>query len=371
MNKGRFGRACRTVLLTGLHYIPSIILYTLVFLLTAGILISLGRKLLTHDSTLGMVKIGYSIEEKSARNEFALNIVTGMDSFRESAELIEYPSREEGVDALNRGEIACLIFVPEGFIDELFGGPENANGMEVLFRDTKTMEGHLINDLLQSGANILGTAQGAYFALHFTDISLEIPEDTAYAIENSLDTRNLTYVLTRTDHFNYENFEVLSEFSIRQKLIASCLILIMFLSVFVVAYIYKFQNPVMQLRLNSIGFSRAGSFTAEALSVAVYIYGIYIITLTALIIAGEDLSMKAFLSGIPVVLISSFVITVFIYIFKNPVTAGLSTLIFTLIMMYLAGGLIPTEFLPVFLQKASVYNPFTYLIRFMLNVLWR
>ena len=80
---------------------------------------------------------------------------------------------------------------------------------------------------------------------------------------------------------------------------------------------------------------------------------------------------EGLLPAIPVVLAAAFVITLFIYIFKSPVTAGLSTLIFTLIMMYLAGGLIPTEFLPSFLQKASVLNPFTYLIRFMLTILWR
>ena len=371
MNKGQFRRTFKTGLLTGLHYIPSILLYTLIFLCTAGILVSLGRRLLSHDSTLGTVKIGYSIEGDSTQNEFALNIVTGMDSFRESAELIEYETREAGIDALNRGDIACLVYVPSGFIDELFGGPEESRGMDVIFRDEKTMEGHLINDLLQSSANILGTAQGAYFALHFTNATLQISDETAASLENSLDARNLTYVLTRTEHFKYENFEVLSEFSIKQKLIASGLILMMFLSVFVVAYIYKCQNPVMRLRMQSSGLGTAGCLTAEMLSVSVFIYGIYIISLAAVFIASPPVSIKAFFLAIPVVVIAAFVITLFIYILKSPVTTGLATLIFTLIMMYLAGGLIPTEFLPSFLQKASVINPFTYLIRFMLTILWR
>ncbi len=371
MNKAQFFRTIKTSLLTGLHHIPAIILYTVVFLMVSGIMVVCGRNLMTQESSLGTVKIGYCIEEKSSRNEFALNIVTGMDSFRDSAELIEYDSRDEGIAAVNSGEIACLIFVPSGFVDSLFGESGGSAGMDVIFRDSRTMEDHLVNVLLQSSANILGTAQGAYFALHFTDSTLQIPAETAEGIERALDARNLSYVLTRTEHFEYENFEALSEFSIKQKLISSYILLILFLSVFVIAYIYKGQNPVMRLRMNSSGLGTAGYFTAEMISAAVFIYGIYMICIITAKAAVPELSLKALFLAAPVILAAAFMITLFVYIFRSPVIAGLFTLVFTLIVMYMAGGLIPSEFLPLFLQKASAYNPFTYLIRFLLNIMWR
>ena len=36
-------------------------------------------------------------------------------------------------------------------------------------------------------------------------------------------------------------------------------------------------------------------------------------------------------------------------------------------MMYLAGGLIPIDFMSRFFQNAAVYNPFYYLIRFFMR----
>ena len=371
MNKGQFFRTFKTGLLTGLHHIPAILLYTIIFLATAGIMIYCNRSYLTRESSLGKVTIGYCIEEKSASNEMALNIVTGMDSFQETADLIEYDTRDAGIEALNSGEILCLIFVPTGFVDGLFGEGSDNTGMEVIIPESKTMEGHLINDLLQSSARILGTAQGAYFALHFTDKELGLSTADATFLEGALDARNLTYVLTRTEHFVYENYEVLSKFSIKEKLISSYLILILFLSVFVIAYIYKGQHPVMQLRMNSAGLTKTGCFIAESLSSAVMVYLICLISFITVLIFVPSVSKLVFITAIPIVLAAALTITFFVYLFKNPVLAGLFTLIFTVILMYLAGGLVPVEFLPSFLQKASVYNPFTYLIRYMLYMMWR
>ena len=76
-------------------------------------------------------------------------------------------------------------------------------------------------------------------------------------------------------------------------------------------------------------------------------------------------------AGIISALIISAVISFIIYTVKNPVTACIVVLFAVLILIYPAGGLVPVECLPLFMQKAAVYNPFRYLIKFVLFILWR
>ena len=371
MNMPQFFRFIRTELKAALHHLPAIILYSVIFILTSGIIIHYSRKLLSHDTEIETASIGYSIEGNSLKNSFALGIITEMESFKESASLISYSSKEEGLDALKSGEILCFIYVPEGFIDSLFTGSGGDSPMDVFYSGNDTIEDRLVNDLLQSSAKMLGTAQTAYFTMYSVNRALEMDESRATSLETALDAKNLSYVLTRSEHFIRENYDSLSKYSIEKQLTGSYLILILFLSVFVTAYIYNGNRSVIKLRANSTGLGTPGLFMAETLVMAVICYGIFLLSYSAVHFAGLRPNLSALFLILPVILIISAIITFIIYTVKNPVTACIVTLFAVLLLLYPAGGLMPVECLPIFMQKAAAYNPFRYLIKFVLYIMWR
>ena len=81
----------------------------------------------------------------------------------------------------------------------------------------------------------------------------------------------------------------------------------------------------------------------------------------------ESMKILSLITVIPAVLIIALLGTGLCYLVKSPTAVSYITFGAGTILMYLAGGLIPLDFMPVFFQKAAVFNPFYYLIRFFMR----
>jgi ABC-type uncharacterized transport system permease subunit len=82
------------------------------------------------------------------------------------------------------------------------------------------------------------------------------------------------------------------------------------------------------------------------------------------------ISLMALVRMLPIIAIIAFIVTGVSYLFRSPVSAAYISFAAFTVLMYLAGGLIPIEFLPRFLQEGAVYNPLKYLIDFAVEAMF-
>jgi hypothetical protein len=97
------------------------------------------------------------------------------------------------------------------------------------------------------------------------------------------------------------------------------------------------------------------------------IYLLYVVMFICLCFIFESMKILSLITVIPTILIIALLGTALCYIVKSPAAVSYITFGAGTLMMYLAGGLIPIDFMSRFFQNAAVFNPFYYLIRFFMR----
>ena len=139
------------------------------------------------------------------------------------------------------------------------------------------------------------------------------------------------------------------------------------MSVFVISFFYKGNNDIFRARAKLSGIKTWKIFLLEALCTAVMIYLLYIVMFICLCFIFESMKILSLITVIPVILIIALLGTSLCYLVKSPAAVSYITFGAGTLMMYLAGGLIPLDFMSRFFQNAAIYNPFYYLIRFFMR----
>ena len=96
-------------------------------------------------------------------------------------------------------------------------------------------------------------------------------------------------------------------------------------------------------------------------------YLLYLLLFTALFFIFDTTKLLSLVTVIPAILIVAVIGTALCYVVKSPAAVSYITFGAGTSLMYLAGGLIPLDYMPKFFQTAAVYNPLYYLIQFFLR----
>ena len=144
--KSSFMRLWRADTKRASRLIPSVFITALIFALTAGLLLAYSEDLIYSKESFAAVSVGMYMPEQSSENDSAMNFARNMDSIKESADIVEIKSVEEGKAMVKNGEITALIIFPENFINSLYGG--DAEPVKVLFNENMSLEEHLVNDMI-------------------------------------------------------------------------------------------------------------------------------------------------------------------------------------------------------------------------------
>ena len=96
-------------------------------------------------------------------------------------------------------------------------------------------------------------------------------------------------------------------------------------------------------------------------------YLLYLLIFTALCFIFDTVKFLSLITVIPAILIVAVIGTALCYIVKSPAAVSYITFGAGTSLMYLAGGLIPLDYMPKFFQSAAVFNPVYYLIQFFLR----
>lgn len=346
-----------------LNFMPFVAVYFLVLCLMAGGIIAYAQNIFYKDGTFAIVNVACYYSE-NAENNYGLQFVENMESFEQSVHLIDCRTPEEVVELVEDGDAVAGLLFPDRFVDSVMTG-ENLS-VDVIYNESATFEGYVVSDLLSSLTKMLGVGQACMQTMYDFCSAYDLDASAV----NIAQIRSLSYALSRFDLFDEVQADSISSYSLVQKTTASYSIYILLLSGFVFAYFYKGNTAAFEARARLAGISKCKLFIFEDIFTALMLYVPVLVLIIGLMASPLKVSPLALIAVIPVVLIISTIIAGVCYLFKNPVASGYVLFAISTVLMYMAGGLMPLEFMPRFLQELAVYNPCYYLIEFMLKVMY-
>ena len=368
MNLPQLKRTIRTDLRRALHILPATILYTLLFLLVSLVIIKNGEQLFFNPNKYERVPVGLYMPGDSTDTRFGFQLMEEMQTFRETMDIHEYKSEEEGRRDLESGQLTALIMIPEDFVSTVMSGQNDP--VRILFKGDDTLEEHIINDLLLSSADMLGTAQAAEYTVRTVNQAPGIDTEAGEAFAGNVASNNLAYVVARESLFEVESFDSLNAFPLTRQLAGSYTILVLSFLCFILTHFYQGKKEAYVIRQRGAGVGRFGIAVSEWISTLLLLYAAYLVIFLGLLVSGLSPDPLSLVLIIPVLMLLGGFILLLSYSVRSPVYANLVILVGIILLMYLSGGLIPLDFLPKFLQDMSHWNPVSGLIRMTQQIMF-
>ena len=337
--------------------------YVLCYFLALGIamlsLVLYASEFLFEDNTDSIVSVACYVP-------LGIDIVQKMDSVKHTVDINMVNSEKKVLRLVEDGDAVAGIIIPEGFIENM--GTPDAKQAQIIYRDADTYEEHIVNDLIYAMSDLLGTTQCAILTAGELAEELGVEQKDVYSIEGDIQNKLLDYVLNRKNMFRTMDIdELVAKYGVRERLTASYTLYIIMMSVFVISFFFKGNSPIFRARAKLSGIKTWKLFLLESACTAVMMYLLYLLLFTALFFIFDTTKLLSLVTVIPAILIVAVIGTALCYIVKSPAAVSYITFGAGTSLMYLAGGLIPLDYMPKFFQTAAVYNPLYYLIQFFLR----
>ena len=354
---------CKRVLL----FLPFVLCYFLVLGLAMLSLVVYASEFLFENRTDSIVSVAVYVPDEEAYSKLGLNLVKQMDSVKHTIAIDQVKTKSKVVHLVEDGEAVAGIIVPEGFMDTM--GTPDALQVQIIYRDADTFEEHIVNDVVYAMSDILGTTQCTILtAGEYAEEYLGMDSGGVYDVESSISNNLFDYVMDRKTAFRKVNLDdLVAKYNVKLQLAASYTLYIIMMSVFVISFFYKGNNAVFRARAKLSGIGTWKLFLIESVCAAVMMYILYMLIFISASFIFDSMKILSLVTIIPVILIVALIGTALCYLVKSP--AAVSYIMFGAgtSLMYLAGGLIPLDFMPRFFQNAAAFNPLHYLILFFMR----
>ena len=348
---------CKRVLL----FLPYVLCYFLALGIAMLALVTYASEFLFENNTDSIVSVACYVPDDASYNQLGIALVQKMDSVKHTIDINQVNSEKKVISLVEDGDAIAGIIVPEGFIESM-GTPE-AKHVSVIYRDADTFEEHIVNDLLYAMSDLLGNTQASILTAAEYAANMGIDASEIYEIRSDVQSKSFSYVMDRKALFHKINADdIVAKYEIRERLTASYTLYILMMSVFVISFFYKGNNDIFRARAKLSGIKTWKIFLIESGCAAVMIYMLYIVMFVCLCFIFDSMKILSLITVIPTILIIALLGTALCYLVKSPAAVSYITFGAGTLMMYLAGGLIPIDFMSRFFQNAAVYNPFYYLI---------
>ena len=353
---------CNRVLL----FLPYVVCYFLALGLALLALVMYASEFLFEDNTDSVVSVACYVPDDEAYTQLGINLVKQMDSVKHTIDINEVRSEKKVVELVEEGDAIAGIIVPEGFLETM--GTPGAVQVQIIYRDADTFEEHIVNDLMYAMSNLLGTAQCSILTAGEYAKEMGFDDSQAYAVEGAVTNNSFSYVMDRKSMFHKVDVDdLVAKYAVRERLTASYTLYIIMMSVFVISFFYKGNSDIFRACAKLSGIKTWKIFLLESGCAAVMIYLLYVLVFICLCFVFESMKILSLITVIPVVLIIALSGTALCYLVKSPTTVSYITFGAGTSFMYLAGGLIPLDYMPHFFQNAAVFNPLYYLIQFFMR----
>lgn len=357
---------------------PRMLLQATLLMLLIGVVAFCAIRSMEQEPLAVRADIGVVVRDEDTITRMALQYVENLESASQVCRFLRM-SEEEGFRALEKGEIAALVVLPEQIVQGIMDGRNPS--VDIFFPENAGLETMLLRELTESGSGLLRVAQaqiyGAYDTAEYYGIM-----DRLSVMEADIDSYNLAFALDRLALYDAEQVSATGRMSVPQYYAASGVVLFLLLSGMALYPVMR-QEPAAfrgQLMRQGTGSSWQGfcqwiccflciMLVTCMIGIAGVIAGAAAPDLaekvSAMIVNGGTYGSAATKTGIFLLVL----VTVSAYLDLLYSVAGSRTgsilLIFLLsvVMVYLSGGLVPSVFLPRAVQAVGEKLPTAYLIR--------
>ena len=303
--------------------------------------------------------IGVVVRDEDTITRMAFQYVENLESASQVCRFVRM-SEDEGFQALEKGEIAALIVLPEQIVQGIMDGRNPS--VDIFFPENAGLEAMLLRELTESGSGLLRVAQAQIYGAYDTAVEYGIMEQLS-VMEADIDTYNLAFALDRLALYDTEPVSATGRMSVPQYYAASGMVLFLLLSGMALypvmwqgfcQWICCFLCTVLVICGIWIAGVIAGAAAPDLME--------KITVMTAGGGAYESAAMKTGIFLLVLVTVSAY--TCLLYSIAGSRTGSI-LLIFLLsvVMVYLSGGLVPSVFLPQAVQAVGEKLPTAYLIR--------
>lgn len=311
------------------------------------------------DSVAGRIQIGMVLPEKDELAEKVMYILGEMDSVQSICDL-KYVDLEQGKRELEQGELSALIVVPDHMIEGIIDGTNTP--ATIIFPKSTGIEAAIFKELADSGAQILGIAQAAIYAADNLCVQYDMT-DKIYRVNGDINKMFLNYSLPRNTYFDDYQVSVTGDLTTLQFYGISAFVLFLLLCGIPASMIVKKKNGVLQQKLEMMGIGSWKQTFCSLLSVTVLLLLAAFLTAAGACVFGFlEWSLPLF-GVIVLVCLAAASMIVFIYEFCGNRMAGVMGIFLCSVgMLFIAGGIVPSVFLPGELTKLAGYLPVSWMM---------
>ena len=363
---------------------PRMLLQAILLMALIGAIAFCGTKAMEKEPLVVKADIGVVVREDNTMTRMALGYVEDLESAAQVCHFVQM-DEEEGLQALDKGDIAALIVLPDQLVEGIMNGANPS--VEVLFPKNAGLEAFLLRELTESGAGLLRVAQAQVYGVYDTVVEYGIMERLS-VMQGEIDRYNLAFALDRLAIYRDETVSATGKMSVIQFYVASGAILFLLLSGMAVYPVVQCEPPAFRKQLSRQGTGEAWQCFCKWLCgfwgmglfmcagwVLLKIAGWFVPEMAEKVVLALTDGEKSLHAGAQVGVVLLIVVTAatFIYLIYSLTgsRSGAILLIFLLsvVMVYLSGGLVPSMFLPKVMQSIGDKLPTAYLIRAVGSVL--
>lgn len=357
-----------------LKVLPLMLAETLILCVFLGMFLFLCQKLFFADSFLQKIPIGLVMEEENKMTELALSYLEGMESISSACEFHQM-SPEEGQRALERGEIAALMVLPEEMMEAILDSRNYP--VKVYFPRNSSLGALLIKELTDAGAGMLSVAQAEIYAAYDMNFSLGNPEELS-KLEKDINLFNMKFAMARERLIRTRTLQISEEIPLMTHYLASGITLLLMLWGIACGRFLKGDNQAFGRQLLRAGVRRwqwmlaklSGTLLVLGIG-AICIFGLLAVLLPKLGMPGIEAGITAAgLPGLAIMLLCIAALLLFCYQAAPGRSSGMILIfIITIVIIFVSGGFIPAVFLPESLNSLAQWLPGNAFIQVIASVL--
>lgn len=344
------------------RYIPSLLIAMLLILtlvLSAGSYLS---KNIYKTEQYETAKIAYYLDEDGDERyiNLAVDYLGTMKSMRETANIIEVGSIEEGYKLLDEKEVLFFIYLPAGFYNGIMTGDNPT--INLVVRDTTTIAAYVSNELFLSLAKYLAIAQAGIYSALDTAWAHEMSDNDVTRINNLSNKVFFEKVLGKDASINVVEATSEGSYSLKKHYEAAAIMLsLLFMAFILIPYIQNYGSGISH-KLNIMRISKLHIFISNFLCVLTAVYITYIPCWIAVSVLNAHFNFKGLFTALISILIIALIISIIGRLCKSAFSGNLIMLFAAIAIAYVGGGIIPHAMLPRVIQHISAYMPGQYII---------
>lgn len=369
-------------------YLPSLLLTSLILAVVVAVIAVGSSRLLYQDQVSGRVEVAIVTEEEDSLGKSVLSMLGSMGSVESLCDFIE-TDEEEAREGLSEGRYAAAILVPPDMVESIINGTNRP--VTILLAESGGIETLLLEELAESGAEILGSAQAGIYAADCYASERGFPE-LIPELEEALNKVYLGYALSRDGWYERITVSALGQMDLSAYYGTTAAALFLFLLGLPCARLAGRETGAFRVKLQGASLRAPGRVLAKLLAVA----GAICLAMLAVIFvlrAGlrflpsgnvpEALSgfmgwegpwsfgaAAKVLAGCGLASLTCGSTIVFAYTATDgKLTGSMLLFVMTAVMIFLAGGLLPSAFLPEAVRPLAAWMP-AGAVRQLLGGLW-